>query len=432
MKVFNRFILLSSLSLVFLISGYNTSFAQDHDHDPKLESYDEEATGQHDNGQNSHQSASHDDCGHGEVAFNAGATALHHISDANIYSIGNLSIPLPCILYAKGQGLDFFSSSKFDPGHHGTGHIAYNRYVLHEGGVKHIDDSSFPMGEVHIDGIYYDHVMEGDKEVAQAKVCYSGKKFKANKKSSWDAGMLGGGITSFYDFSITKNVVTLFLIAIILGWIFLSIAKSYRTREGKAPKGIQSFMEPIFGFIQDEVAKPIIGKKWPKYMPYLAAIFFFILGLNLFGQIPFLGGSNVTGNLAVTAALAIFTFFIVNLSGNKDYWKHIFWMPGIPAWVKLIITPVEIIGLFLKPITLTLRLFANITAGHIVIISFVSLIFILGNAGESVPGSVGGMALSIPLTLFMFAIELLVAFLQAFIFTILSAVYIGAAIEEHH
>lgn len=197
-----------------------------------------------------------------------------------------------------------------------------------------------------------------------------------------------------------------------------------------APKGLQSLIEPIFLFIQDEVAKPFIGAKWEHYLPYLLSLFFFILGLNLFGQIPFLGGSNVTGNLAFTGVLALFTFFVVNLNGNKHYWEHIFWMPGAPAWVKLILTPVEFLGLFIKPFTLMLRLAANITAGHIVIVVFVSLIFVFGK-GQWLPSLGTGIGSTL-LTMFMMAIELLVAFIQAFVFTLLTASYIGAATEEVH
>ena len=163
------------------------------------------------------------------------------------------------------------------------------------------------------------------------------------------------------------------------------------------------------------------------------ALFFFILGLNLFGQIPFFGGANVTGNLAVTMVLALFAFVVTNLNGKKTYWSHVFWMPGIPSVLRiLIMTPVEVIGLFIKPITLMLRLFANITAGHMVVVIFVGLIFLFGQMGAN-PGAALGTAVgSTLLTMFMMAIELLVAFIQAFVFTILTASYIGAAIEEHH
>jgi F-type H+-transporting ATPase subunit a len=200
-----------------------------------------------------------------------------------------------------------------------------------------------------------------------------------------------------------------------------------------APAGLQSFMEPIFLFVQDEVAKPFLGPKWEKFFPLLLSLFFFILGLNLFGQIPIFGGSNVTGNLAVTAVLALITFVVVTINGNKNYWTHVLWMPGVPPIIKiLILTPVEILGLFIKPFTLMLRLFANITAGHIVVMSFVGLIFIFGKLGTSMAGVVGGAVVSIPLTMFIMSIELLVAFIQAYVFILLTASYIGAATEEAH
>ncbi|RME08418.1 MAG: ATP synthase F0 subunit A, partial [Bacteroidetes bacterium] len=180
----------------------------------------------------------------------------------------------------------------------------------------------------------------------------------------------------------------------------------------------------------DEVAKPFIGNKWEQYLPFLQALFFFILGLNLFGQIPFFGNSNVTGNLAFTGVLALFTFFVVNLNGNKHYWEHILWMPGVPAWVKVILTPVEFLGLFIKPFTLMLRLAANITSGHIVLVVFVGLIFVFGK-GQLAP-SIGTAIGSTLLSMFMMSIELLVAFIQAFVFTLLTASYIGAATEEVH
>jgi F-type H+-transporting ATPase subunit a len=240
-------------------------------------------------------------------------------------------------------------------------------------------------------------------------------------------------MTSFYDFSLTKNVVSMLLISILLGWAFISIAKAYRNRGNLAPSGLQAFIEPIFLFIQDEVAKPFLGHKWEKFLPLLLSFFFFILGLNLFGQVPIFGGSNVTGNLGVTAVLAIITFVVVTINGNKNYWSHILWMPGVPAVIKiLILTPVEILSMFIKPFTLLLRLFANITAGHIVVLSFVGLIFMFGKLGESTGGLITGVVVSVPLTIFIMAIELLVAFIQAYVFTLLTASYIGAATEEAH
>lgn len=370
-----------------------------------------------------------------EEEYDATSTAFHHISDANVYSIGSFNFPLPCILYAKDQGLDIFSSGKFDFNFfgHGEGHTAYNRYVLDGGQVKRIVDPSFPAGEVALEGFVHDNTLVDGKKKLVSYACYQGKHYKLDNQSTADGGLFGGGFTSFYDFSLTKNVVSMFLISILLALAFFGIAKAYRNRGGMAPKGLQSFMEPIFLFIQDEVAKPFLGPKWEKFLPLLLSFFFFILGLNLFGQIPIFGGSNVTGNLGVTVVLALIAFVVVTINGNKHYWSHMLWMPGVPAIIKiLILTPVEILGMFIKPFTLLLRLFANITAGHIVILSFVGLIFLFGKLGTSTIGAVTGAVVAIPLSLFIMAIELLVAFIQAYVFTLLVASYIGAATEEAH
>jgi F-type H+-transporting ATPase subunit a len=388
-----------------------------------------------------HHAEEHHECGahHGE--FDPGQTAMHHIADANVYTIGPLSLPLPCIVYVKGEGIKMFSSAAFKPGAHGDGKKTANSFVLYGGALHHVVDPSFPKTSEEV--CYYGHktisnevVKDGVTEVVEKEVATvvlkSGGEFVIAPKSTLDGGLFGGGITSWYDFSLTKNVVSLLLVFAFLTWLFIGIKNAYQKREGMAPSGIQSLIEPIFAFIQDEVSKPILGAKWEKYQPFLMSIFFFILGLNLFGQIPFFGNSNVTGHISVTIALALFTALVVNLSGNKHYWKHILWMPGVPAFVKVILTPVELLGVILKPMTLFIRLFGNLSAGHMVIVIFVSLIFIFGKAGESLPGSITGIALSVPLTMFMLALELLVAFLQAFVFTILSAVYIGSAVEEHH
>lgn len=370
-----------------------------------------------------------------ETEYDATGTAFHHISDANVYSIGSFNFPLPCILYAKGHGWDVFSSSRFafDFYGHGEGRQAYNHYVLDEGQVKRVQDPSFPDGAVVLDGFLTEtKVIDGETKII-TYACAQGNHYQLDAQSTADGGMFGGGMTSFYDFSLTKNVVSMILISLLLAWMFISIARAYKTRDSMAPKGLQSFFEPIFLFIQDEVAKPFLGPKWEKFLPLLFSLFFFILGLNLFSQIPIFGGSNVTGNLAVTAVLAIIAFVVVTINGNKNYWSHIVWMPGVPSIIKvLILTPVEILGIFIKPFTLMLRLFANITAGHIVVLSFVGLIFIFGNLGENLAGAVGGAIISIPLTMFIMAIELLVAFIQAYVFTLLVASYIGAATEEHH
>ena len=406
-------------SAIFALSG---AMAQHDDHS-------------HDEG---HESGHEGDCGiehHEATEYDPGATAFHHISDQNIFTIGPWFFNLPCILYAPDQGWSLFSSSKFHVhGHHGDGDNAMHGYVMHEGVVMRVKDDAFPRGAVDVSGYKQEEVEVDGKNVTKYYVCQNDHLYELDQESALDGGMFGRGITSFYDFSITKNVVTMIIVCLLMGWFFMGIARSYRRREGQAPKGAQSFIEPIYIFIRDEVVKSMIGEKYERYTPFIMSIFFFVLVLNLVGQVPFFGNPNVTGSLAVTFVLAVFTFLVVNLNGNKNYWEHVFWMPGVPAAVKvLVLTPVEFLGLFLKPITLMVRLFANITAGHIVILSFVGLTFIFGEMGQNVGGGAIGALVGTLLGLFMSAIELLVAFLQAFIFAILSASYIGAAVvDDHH
>jgi F-type H+-transporting ATPase subunit a len=372
--------------------------------------------------------------GHHEEEFDIKNTIFHHIGNQNVFSIGSLNLPLPVILYAPEKGWTVFMSSKFGIGHHSNGHKVVDSYVLSEGSVFRIEDKSFPQtGVQEIEKIEKKNeiVDDSEKEVVYAYI--GGKEYRLENRTTWDGGYLGGGITSFYDFSISKNVVFMLLTVILLLWLFVGIANSYKRRKGLAPTGMQNLFEVIILFVRDEVAVPFIGHKYHKYLPYLLSIFFFILFLNLLGQIPFLGSVNTTGNLSTTMGLALVAFFIVNINGRRAYWEHVLWMPGVPWWVKAtILTPVEFIGLFIKPFTLMLRLFANITAGHMVVLVFIGLIFIFGKAGQSVSGSITGMAMSVPLVLFMMALELIVAFIQAFVFTMLVASYIGAAVEEHH
>ena len=381
----------------------------------------------------SHEGDAHDD----HAVFDPSATATHHIGDANVYTILEaISIPLPTILYSKDAGLDVFMSSKFnpDPHHHENGNMSYKGYVLHEGNVKRVIDAGFPMdGDVSIGEFTTKKELVDGKEKEVSYVGYEGKEYKLDSRTTWDGGALGGGVTSFYDLSITKNVMAMILVCVFLFWIFIKAAKAYTTNAGKAPTGVQNFLEPLVEFIRDEAAIPFIGKeKYQKYFPFLLSVFFFILGLNLFGQIPFFGGVNATGNLSVTLVLAVLVFIIVNINGNKHYWSHIFWMPGVPIPVRILLALIEIMSLFIKPLTLMLRLAGNISAGHIAIVSFIGLIFIFGESGKSLLGSGVGTIISVPLTMFMMALELIVAFIQAFVFAILTASYIGAAIEEPH
>lgn len=428
----NRIFIITLLSFIYLYP----SVAQDN----HQQVHQDTTTLQSSNTQDDHtqtgesHDAHADHADHDHAAFDPGATAIHHISDANVYSILDfVRIPLPTILYSNDKGWDIFSSGKFHAGHHEDGHYSYNGYVLHHGSVHRVADAGFPMeGSVEVEGYTHKQEEKNGKKVDVNYALYQGKEYRLDARSTMDGGILGGGFTSFIDFSPTKNVISMILVSLFLFLMFRKAAKAYKNNPTKAPSGIQGFLEPVFLFIRDDVAIPFIGKKHTIYLPFLLSVFFFILGLNLWGQVPFLGSVNVTGSLSVTMVLAILVFIIVNVNGNSHYWGHIFWMPDVPVPIKILLACVEVMGLFIKPLTLMLRLAGNISAGHIAILSFIGLIFIFGKSGESLGGSLVGTAVSIPLTMFMMAIEIIVAFVQAFVFTILTASFIGAAIEDHH
>jgi F-type H+-transporting ATPase subunit a len=235
----------------------------------------------------------------------------------------------------------------------------------------------------------------------------------------------------FYDLSMTRNVVQMLIALLLFTFIMLRVAKRYKSGVGvtSAPKGSQSLLEPVIEFVRDEVAKPNLGHKHERYLPFLLTVFFFILVNNIFGLIP--GSANVTGNIAFTVVLGIISFIVILFSSNKHYWGHIFNPPGVPFGVKLILVPVEFLSVFIKPFALIIRLFANMVAGHIIIICLISLIFVFGQL--SPVAGWGASPLSIAFTVFIYMIEVLVAFLQAFIFTMLTAVFVGQAMEgDHH
>jgi F-type H+-transporting ATPase subunit a len=234
--------------------------------------------------------------------------------------------------------------------------------------------------------------------------------------------------TGFFNISITKNVLALFISSLLLMLIFISIARAYKRRTDMVPRGFQSVMEPVILFIRDEIARPSIGDKhYERFSPYLLTLFFFILINNFLGLVPFFpGGANLSGNIATTMTLALFTLVTIMISGNRHYWKHIFWPPGVPVALKPPIAAIEFFGIFTKPFALMIRLFANITGGHIIILSIISIIFVFKSYAV-------GAGISF-FVLFMSFIELLVALLQAYIFTMLSAIFIGQAVDEpeHH
>jgi F-type H+-transporting ATPase subunit a len=301
--------------------------------------------------------------------FDANAVILEHVMDDHQWHFtDHIVLPLPIIVYTTERGLDIFSSSNFYGEHHQA--VEFNGYKLE-----------------------HNHILLANS---------------------------GNGVL---DFSITKNVAMLFVNAAVLLVVFLSVSKAYRKNVGKAPSGIQSFMEPLVVFVRDEIVKPNIGHYYEKYLPYLLTLFFFILFGNLLGLVP--GAANLTGNIAVTLILAVLTFFITNLSGNKNYWKHIFWTPGIPLVLRPLILPVEIIGVFTKPFSLTIRLFVAITAGHIVLLSLICLAFIFSSWYVGIGTSI--------VVVFINLIELLVAGIQAYVFTLFTSLYIGmATAEDHH
>jgi F-type H+-transporting ATPase subunit a len=239
----------------------------------------------------------------------------------------------------------------------------------------------------------------------------------------------GGSV--LVDFSITRHLVFALFGMTILVLLLTSVARRYARGTGRqtAPRGVlQNMVETIIVYIRDEIAKPNLGDKYLRYLPYLLTAFFFILTCNLLGLVPW--GATATANISVTAVLAIFTFVITQIAGTKDYWRHIFWPPGVPTFVKFILVPVEVLGLFTKPFALAIRLFANLTAGHLIILNLIGLIFIIGNSF----GSVAGYGTAVPamlMTLFVYGLEVLVAFIQAYVFTILSALFIGMASADH-
>ncbi|NMH28362.1 F0F1 ATP synthase subunit A [Flavobacterium sp. SE-s28] len=285
--------------------------------------------------------------------------------------------------------------------------------ILWDNGLQTFSSSEFEHGEkvVEKNGNFY------------AINHHNGKIYKTDAAGTMHEDK-DGFITNVrpIDFSITKSVVSILIAALLMFFLFRGLAKSYGKNNGIAT-GIGRFFEPLVLFIRDEIARPNIGEKYyRKYMGYLLTVFFFILFLNLFGLLPF--GINVTGNLTITFSLALLTFFITNFSAKKDYWGHIFWMPGIPWPMKILLAPIELLGVFIKPFVLMIRLYANIFAGHIVIMSIIALIFIFK--------SWIGSPLSFGLAFVLSILEILVAFLQAYIFTMLSALYFGAAVEEHH
>lgn len=308
----------------------------------------------------------------------------HHVLDGHDFSLFEydgqpIGFSLPIILW--DNGIQFFSSSKFNHG-------------------EAVAESNGNFYKLHHEKIY--------------KTDASGTLTEDEHHHPTNAQPL--------DFSITKGVLTIMIVSLLMFLLFTSLAKSYAINGGVS-SGAGRFFEPIVLYIRDEIAIPNIGEKhYKKYMSHLLTVFFFIWFLNIFGLTPL--GINVTGNIAITFGLAVVTFLITNLSANKNYWGHIFWMPGVPTPMKIILAPIELMGLVIKPFALMIRLYANMFAGHIVLMSLIGLMFIFK--------SWLGSSLSFMLSFMISIIEILVALLQAYIFTILTALYFGSAVQEHH
>ncbi|MEN8228326.1 MAG: F0F1 ATP synthase subunit A [Bacteroidota bacterium] len=383
------------VGFIFLNPGAQL-YGQDEHHEEHTEKVADNHSQDESNTQHGTAIAHHDEGSHDEE-FNATEYILEHVSDSHDWHIltkkdgHHVSVPLPVILYSKHSGLHLFSSKKISHGH------THNGFQMGHGTIQ-VENKKGELVDKSLNG----KIIEVDEH----------------------GEMVEAGLP--LDFSITKNVFMMMLSVIILLWVFLGLARSYKKMGISEPKGLAGFIEPVIIFIEEDVAIPNIGEeKYTRFMPYLLTVFFFILLNNLMGLIPFFPfGANVTGNIAVTMVLAVITFLITQFSSNKGHWQHVFNTPGVPVWLAPIMIPVELIGLITKPFALMIRLFANITAGHIIVLSLISMIFIFKSVFVALP--------SMLMVLFMDFIELLVAFLQAYIFTLLSALFIGMAMPEHH
>jgi F-type H+-transporting ATPase subunit a len=360
---------------------------------------------------------------------------LHHSADAfylDFTPLGKIELPRVFVVRRAdgGLGFDAFAST--------SAAVASGRYVAAAG---HHDAAEAEEGTVPGEaGEGSAHAVAGDAahgavEGAPAEAHDEGRAAAAEGGGHGDdpleAGIVPAEGEVVADLSFTRHTIFLFLAAFIVLVAFLPLGAKYRRGVGRetAPRGrLQNAMEALVLYVREEVAKPTMGDKYPKYMPYLLTAFFFTLFANLLGLLPY--SATVTSNIAVTAVLAGFTFVITQLSGTKEYWAHIFNPPGVPALVKPIMVPIEFLGIFTKPFALAIRLFANMTAGHLVILSLIGLIFLFANIFGPIAGW-GTSIIAVPMTLFVYGLELVIAFIQAYVFTVLSALFIGMASAEH-
>ena len=330
----------------------------------------------------------------------------HHLKDAHYFELFMEQMPLTIIVW--DDGLKFFMSSDFKAikGFNIRFNYYFSGLLANDTLTKNNTDYLYESKNSSY-SIFHGKIFSARHQDMLFKLTNSGKELTSH--------------TPLLDFSITKTVLMTILISLIIFFLFLSLSKSYG--KGPIPSGFGRLLEPLILFIRDDIAIPNIGEKhYKRYMSYLLTVFFFIWLVNLAGMTPL--GINITGNIAITFSLALITYLITQFTANKNYWGHIFWMPGVPVPMKFVLMPIELLGTIIKPFSLMVRLYANITAGHVVLMSLISLVFFATNLFAF--GSFFG------LTLFLGVIELLVAFLQAYIFTMLTALYFGAAVEEHH
>lgn len=387
----------------FLVSlAIGQAFSQKHDdHDAHVSDTLHEV---HEDTAHTAQTSDHTPAGEDE--FNPSEMILHHILDTHDWHITDIptgkgsyapvALHLPWLFYSSKDGLVFAGN---------THALEEKGYLAHHDNLYALKSGAHPpVVEGHDAHGVDEHWLHENQDTA----------------------------VKIVDLSITKTAFQMILVGLLLLLLFTAVARAFKKNEGGAPKGIQSLFEPLIVFIRDEVAKPHLGKDADRLLPYLLTLFFFIWFSNLFGLMPF--NSNIAGNISFTAAVAVLTFLITQFNGTKDYWKHIFNPPGVPVALKFaipLVPFVEFVGLFTKPFALAVRLFANISAGHFMVLGLISLIFIMGKSGASIAGGFGIMPITILFTLVIFGLEMIVAVIQAYVFTLLTAVFVGLALERH-
>lgn len=360
--------------------------------------------------------------GHAEEEEPISEIIKHHVADNHDWHIADIAdfqggyipiaVHLPWVLYESGGGIKFFGSThSLEESEdyivaHDNAYKVKSKTAVDKAELKEMAEADPALYKFELDGATYVKV-------------HSGEFFELDTE------------TMVLDMSITKTSLHIFIVCLLLFFVFTAVAKGFKKNDGKAPSGIQSFMEPVIMFVRSDIVEPYLGKKTDKYLPYMLTLFFFILFANFFGLVPW--NSNIAGNTSVTAALALLTFILTMSASNSHFWAHIFWFPGVPVPIRVfIMLPIELLGIFTKPFALAIRLFANISGGHFMVLALVSLIFILGRGGESWGGAMGILPMSYLFTVFIYFLEVLVAGIQAYVFVLLSAVFISQAMEGAH